>query len=69
MTKLNCDEADYILLNISKLIISSKTTEERTLLEGIKDKIIADYEVRIANSKQRTKNLNNHLNKLKEKMK
>lgn len=69
MTKLNCDESDFILLNISKLIVSSKTTEERTLIEGIKDKIIADYEWRIANSKQRTKNLNNHLNKLKDKMK
>lgn len=69
MTKLSIEEADFILINITKLIVMSSDNAERTIAENIRDKILDDYDNRISRSKKRTENLNDHLNILKDKIK
>ena len=69
MTKLSIEEADFILINITKLIIMSIDNAERTIAENIRDKILDDYDNRILKSKKRTENLKDHLDILKDKIK
>tara|TARA_R110000824_G_scaffold242352_3_gene431045 strand:- start:442 stop:651 length:210 start_codon:yes stop_codon:yes gene_type:complete len=69
MTKLSFPEADFILINITKLIVMSADSTERTIAENIRDKILDDYDNRISRSKKRTQNLKDHLEILKDKIK
>ena len=69
MTKLSIEEADFILINITKLIVMSTDNAERTIAENIRDKILDDYDNRISRSKKRTENLKDHLDILKDKIK
>ena len=69
MTKLSIEEADFILINISRLIALSNDEHDRITAENIRDKILDDYDNRILKSKKRTENLKDHLDILKDKIK
>ena len=69
MTKLSIEEADFILINISRLIALSNDEHDRITAENIRDKILDDYDNRISRSKKRTENLKDHLDILKDKIK
>ena len=69
MTKLSFPEADFILINISRLIALSNDEHDRITAENIRDKILDDYDNRILKSKKRTENLKDHLEILKHNIK
>ena len=69
MTKLSIEEADFILINIVKLIIMTNDKDEIIIAENIRDKILDDYDNRIKKSTNKTLLIRNHLETLKHKLK
>tara|TARA_R110000772_G_C13159365_1_gene425809 strand:+ start:220 stop:429 length:210 start_codon:yes stop_codon:yes gene_type:complete len=69
MTYINLDESDFILMNISRLIAISDDENERIIAENIRDKILDEYDNRIAKSKKRTERIKKHLELLKQNIK
>jgi hypothetical protein len=69
MTKLNIEEADFILINIMKLMVLTNDINERTIAENIRDKILDDYDLRIKKCTDKTLSIKHHLEILKDKIK